>query len=468
MDDLNNDLNQNEKKKSGGAVRFLIKLLIFAAVLVLVFLVSYTAVGRWYAQRLDEKDAATQEAEEATAQQQAEETVENCEFTMIYLDDPETEEVEFCALKVFHRMNQELSVFMIPTDSQVTMSSALSEEITEKAGTEVGQTVLLSELGPLFTDRETKYEVITSIVKELIGGLDLKTYEAIDYDNLIQIIDLADPITMNLAEMVTYTDEDGQTMTLTPNTEHEIDGRKALGILTYSDGFGSGDSGRIERSSTYLMEYITTLTDTLNKTEMGTFLSNYYGLITTNGSVSDSTSYIEDCLALNNDNMAFYTMKGTQQEEIYTLDAAKIQEDMKSVMGEDAYALAATEQAEESTTAADSEAEEGTASESETGVEAEATEAVSSSKDLTITIYNGAYISGLAGNWRDKLEEEGYTIEGIFDYSGGTRDNGKIIVREEGMGEDLKQNYFPNAEIEVGTPDDGADIQIILGKSEDF
>ena len=36
------------------------------------------------------------------------------------------------------------------------------------------------------------------------------------------------------------------------------------------------------------------------------------------------------------------------------------------------------------------------------------------------------------------------------------------------MGQDLIEKYFPNAQLEVGVTDDGADIQIILGRSEDF
>lgn len=447
-----------ENKSTNRGVRILIKILAFIFLLILTFLLSYCGVSKWYTNRLDKRDAAQKKAENETAQIEAEESVENCSFTMIYLDNPETEEVDYCALRVFNRLNQEMSIFMIPTDSTLTLSSKLQKSLNKKAETEVPKEVSLSSIGTYYSELKTKYKMTTKAVQELIGGVEIDSYEALDYESMIQVVDLAEPVKCKLSQMVTYTDEMGETRKLTPAEEHEIDGRKALGILTYTDGFGAGDGGRIERSSTYLMEYVTAITTSYSKKQMSEYLSNYCNLITTNGSISDASSYLEDCLKLNEENLSFYTLKGTQKEEEYVLDGAKIQDDMKIIMGEDAFNLATTEQTEETTTVT-AEEETTTAEENEEAV---------SSKDKTITIYNGAYINGLAGKWRDRLSEEGYQIEGIYNYSGGTRDNGKIIVKEEGLGEDLKSEFFPNAEIEVGTPDDGADIQIILGRSEDF
>lgn len=89
-----------------------------------------------------------------------------------------------------------------------------------------------------------------------------------------------------------------------------------------------------------------------------------------------------------------------------------------------------------------------------------------SSKDKTITIYNGTKINGLAGRWKKKLTEDGYQIARVDNYSE-SKTTGVILVTEEGMGLDLQREYFPEAEIQVGTPADDADIQIILGESED-
>ena len=86
------------------------------------------------------------------------------------------------------------------------------------------------------------------------------------------------------------------------------------------------------------------------------------------------------------------------------------------------------------------------------------------SKKLSIELYNAAYVSGLAGEWRDYLESEGYTITLVDNYQDeGPISTTVIRVSEDGIGEDLLQ-YFPNAEIEnVGSFATSADIQIRIG-----
>lgn len=457
----------DEKKNTSRTVQLLIKFAIFMLLLVLAFFLSYCGVSKWYTSHLNAKDAAKKKAEEETAQIQAEENAKNCIFTALFLDNPDTEEVDYCALRVFNRVSREMSIFMIPTDSKVTLTSKLQKSLSKKADMEVDREVMLSKIGTYYYDRETKYEMITKVIRDLIGGIKIDSYEALDYDSLIKVADLAKPVTVKLGQMVTYVDENGQNMKLTPGEEHEIDGRKAIGILTYTDGFGSGDGGRIERSVAYLMKYVTSMTTTYTRKEMSQYLSDYYGLVTTNGSLQDVDSYVADCLKLNEESLSFYTLKGSQQEDVYILDKDKIRNDMKILMGEEAYNLASTGQSETTTTAATT-ADENVTEEGSTQTSPEEDTAAISSKDKTITIYNGAYINGLAGKWRKRLSEDGYYVEGIYNYTGGTRENGKIIVNEEGLGKDLQKEYFPNAEIEVGTPDDGADIQIILGRSEDF
>ena len=322
---------------------------------------------------------------------------------------------------------------------------------------------MLSELGTYFSDRETKYEMINLVIQDLIGGVEVRSYEALDFETFVQIVDLAEPVTMKLTQIVSYTDEYGDTIRLAPNTEYEVDGRMALGILTYDDGFG--DSGRIDRTASYLMEYVTAMTTTYSEEQMDAYLSSYYETVLTTGSTDSETDYLETCLKLTEENLSFYTFKGTQTNDTYVLDSAKIIEDIKIIMGEEAYAIATGTEvgtAEETTT----EAEEETDTAEEATTEAE--EDVVSSMGKSISVYNGAYINGLAGKWSNRLEAAGYTIERVDNYTEETLDNGKIIVKEEGWGVDLQQEYFPNAVIEVGTPEYGMDIQIILGRSEDF
>lgn len=453
-----------DANKDNKAARIVVKGIVFILALVATFFISYFCVGKLYSDYLNKKDAQKAQEEEAAALLNAEENVASCGFTMVYLDNSQTEAIDYCLLRVFNELSCEMSIFQIPTDSQVTLSDELYETISEKAGMDINRTLFLSEVGTYFSEKETAYEMINLIIQELMGGVEVRSYEALDYDTFIQMVDLAEPVTMQLTQIVSYTDEYGDTKQLAPNNDYEVDGRMALGILTYTDGFGSGDSGRIDRTAAYLKEFVTSMTTTYTEEQMDAFLSSYYGeLVKSTGSTDSETDYLDDILSLTEDNLSFYTLKGTQSETAYTLDAEKIQEDLKILMGEEAYAIATGTEVDDS--------DEGVSEESTTAAEEATTAAeedVISSKDKTISIYNGAYINRLAGDWRDRLEEEGYTIGRIDDYDGETLDHGKIIVKEEGWGKDLQEEYFPEASIEVGTPEDGMDIQIILGRSEDF
>lgn len=91
-------------------------------------------------------------------------------------------------------------------------------------------------------------------------------------------------------------------------------------------------------------------------------------------------------------------------------------------------------------------------------------EFLTSSKHKNIEIANGGETMGLAGRARDTLENEGFTISKVSTYKGEQTDYTRIVVKEEGQGQDLLP-YFENAVIVVddlllGGEDD---ILIILG-----
>lgn len=87
---------------------------------------------------------------------------------------------------------------------------------------------------------------------------------------------------------------------------------------------------------------------------------------------------------------------------------------------------------------------------------------VISSKGLKIYVLNGSRIAGLASAKKQELENAGYTVPQVGNYTAETLTTTRIKVSEKGQGEDLKQ-YFNNPEIVVGGVTEGYDIEIILG-----
>jgi hypothetical protein len=93
------------------------------------------------------------------------------------------------------------------------------------------------------------------------------------------------------------------------------------------------------------------------------------------------------------------------------------------------------------------------------------TEETLSSKDFDIIVLNATGVSGVAANTEARLEEDGLHVGEVGDYTGGTLTQTKIVVKEDGMGEDLKE-YFTDAVIETGSPAKDYDIEIDVGTND--
>lgn len=82
-----------------------------------------------------------------------------------------------------------------------------------------------------------------------------------------------------------------------------------------------------------------------------------------------------------------------------------------------------------------------------------------------IEILNSTDVAGVAAKWQGTLQSAGFTVDTIGNYETETLTSTRIIVSEEGMGQDLV-SYFQNASVEVGTISSGAEIQIIVGTED--
>lgn len=88
-----------------------------------------------------------------------------------------------------------------------------------------------------------------------------------------------------------------------------------------------------------------------------------------------------------------------------------------------------------------------------------------SSVGHSIEVLNSTDTAGVAAGWKEKLTGEGFTVSDIGNYETETLTSTKIIVTQDGMGQDLV-GYFRNATVEVGTISSGAEIQIIVGTED--
>lgn len=88
-----------------------------------------------------------------------------------------------------------------------------------------------------------------------------------------------------------------------------------------------------------------------------------------------------------------------------------------------------------------------------------------SSVGHSIEVLNSTEVAGVAARWQEKLNGEGFTVSQIGNYETEALTSTKIIVSQDGMGQDLV-GYFQNATVEVGTISSGVEIQIIIGTED--
>ena len=88
-----------------------------------------------------------------------------------------------------------------------------------------------------------------------------------------------------------------------------------------------------------------------------------------------------------------------------------------------------------------------------------------SSKGSSIIVLNGSRISGLAAATQERLNADGFSVNQIGDYTDETLTRTRIIVKENGIGNDLA-GYFADPEIVTGDVREGFDIEIIIGTAD--
>lgn len=168
------------------------------------------------------------------------------------------------------------------------------------------------------------------------------------------------------------------------------------------------------------------------------YLESFYKKIESNLTIKNKLKYAASYVFVNKDYIHFYIIPGTAKESNFTVSIEEAKSLLQEIEKREAY----------TTSQEDDDLLSGT-----------------DSIGKNIRVLNGSGITGLAATYRDMLQEVGYTITGIANYSSSNETNTRILVKEEGDGKDLLK-YFKNAVIEVEESLQTADIEIILGKED--
>ena len=196
-----------------------------------------------------------------------------------------------------------------------------------------------------------------------------------------------------------------------------------------------------------------------DESKIADFIKSQYDRVTSNLTVTNKIGYIQSYEQMNVDYFHYWGCPGSYDGKVFVVDTKAAKKFFKGLINNEVPYTAAQDLTTTQKATTSPAASSNTTPKPKSGKKAV------SSKGLKIILLNGSKIAGLAGKTQQKLQKKGYTVPQVGDYTKETLTQTKIIVKEDGQGEDLKK-YFKNPQVTVGMVDQGYDIEIILGTAD--
>lgn len=174
---------------------------------------------------------------------------------------------------------------------------------------------------------------------------------------------------------------------------------------------------------------------------MNDFIEDKWGKLISNLTLSQKQHYAKDLVQVNRELIRTHRVFGTESTDVFKLTKEKNQQFVNGIWEKKAYKSPQAKKSSPST---------------------------ASGAGLTVYIYNGSKITGLAAKYQKKLEADGYTVKGVGNATGEVRTTTLIYVNRK---KDAKafQKYFKNAKVEQTSKiSSGADVEIVLGTNDDL
>lgn len=427
-------------------VRFfsvLLKVLVVLVLMVVIAVASFEGVtyyltGSLYDLRklAGDSDDITNIKNEEIQETEIDET--NMRSTLFFVDSADNGK-EYIALNMLNTKTYVLDILLIPSNAQVTVGQNILKEIQQQMP-EAKNTVNLSDVSRAFGDE--KYEMISSILQN-VTGLTLDGYEVMTQEHFASFLDMVNEVEYQVNDDFSYRDKDG-VLQVIEGGQTEIDSEEAIALITYLDGTETEESSRLERTNVYLQSFF----NALFEENSGSAIYKKYTNLAQFSDNRDLSNEEQIFDKLDPENITICILQGSEADGVFTVDSQMAQLQISTL----------AKQAENSSSSSSQNESDSSETDTHSG-----TTSGKDSKDYSIELYNSAYVAGLAGEWEKYLEEEGYTISLVDSYQEeGPLSTTRIVVTEEGMGEDLL-TYFPDADIEVDDIDTGGDIQIYIG-----
>ena len=345
----------------------------------------------------------------------------------------------------YNSVTNGLDIISIPRDTLVSVSAAHFEQMQAEYPSPDSQEMQINHIHH-FIGVEDGPEVL---VDELESLLDIKLdyYVRVNFDAFRYFVDSIGGVDFDVPRDMNY---DDPTQDLAIHLEkgiQHLDGDKAEQLVRYRKenngiGYANGDIGRIEVQQAFLKALVKkAVSGSTIKSNPKAYITTFFKYVTTNASIGDIVKYSSELDKIDTDAMNTYLLPGEAHNRYY-YDREEVDRLVYEIFKRPSSEILAELTAEENGTAP------------------------TDSKSASIQVLNGGYTNGRAGEVQDLLNNEGYNVADIDTYDDTKKEETRIYVSKDGLGEDLIP-YFNNAVVIKDTKlTVDYDIVVVIGTDE--
>lgn len=408
-------------------LKSLLCIVIILGVGVISYKISYTILSKGSGDVSTDGDSLKAIMDEATT--------DEISKNLIYVSDDKNK-ITHIMLEICNTKTYNMDYVTIPIRTDYTIPSVMYRKLCQ-VNQEIPQVIRLSKLKQYFEDEDDAYGYGVLIFEKLLGT-DISYYTALSqetYDNHYE--EKKVKVAYKTKSAINNTPgPDGET----PESTTTLKAKMNISVLSES--------------------YTNQLKDLGSEQEkIADFIKDQYERVSSNLTVYNKIGYLEAYQKMNVEYFHYWGVPGTYTDKVFEVDVKATKKAMKQLI-ENETSYTEAQDLEETNIISIKSSDKDEKSEDDKD-----SEKVQSSKGLDIYVLNGSQISGLASETKAKLEEDGYTVPKVGNYTTETLTRTRIVVSKKGQGKDLKE-YFSNPEITVGDVTSGYDIEIILGTAD--
>lgn len=348
---------------------------------------------------------------------------ERVNFLLLGLDEDKTR-TDVVIAGSFLTNSGELRILSVPRDTYAVMPEERLVMVKSYNAYAPDDGVMKLTEVRHYAGKENGAKYVTAQVEELLG-VTFDYYMEIDLEGFRQVIDALGGVEFDVPTRMT---RDDPYINLYPGKQL-LDGAAAEQLVRFR-GYASADKGRVNTQQQFLKALISRLSENGMKS-LPSIAFTLAKCVDTNFPLADTPKYIKYAKNFNADNIKTYVLPTSpywfRNKAFEKLDARETAEIAREVFFE---------------------------------------KGLEDSFSETIRVLNGGRVNGLAAKKRDALIADGYNVTDIGDYHGSENAKTRIIVRQNGIGDDLRR-YFDDPIVETNKNSlTDEDILIVLGTEE--